>query len=81
MCGCFFCKKIFTVSEFPEDWLQEGKSDSENTLQCPYCYMDAVLGDASGFPVTDAEFIGAMNAVFFNGHMEISSSPQDATEF
>ncbi|ALJ01151.1 hypothetical protein [Rufibacter tibetensis] len=68
-CGCFCCTKIFPVTEFPEGWLPEEGSRGEKTVQCPYCCLDAVLGDASGFPVTDQGFINAMNRRWFGGRV------------
>jgi hypothetical protein len=66
MCGCFFCTKIFPVSEFPDGWLPE-TNKNEATVQCPYCCIDAILGDASGFPVTDPAFIQALEQTWFGG--------------
>lgn len=60
MCGCFSCKKIFPASE--AEFMAE--SDGQETAWCPYCDIDAVLGDASGFPITD-EFLEEMNDAWF----------------
>ena len=60
MCGCFSCKKIFPASE--ADFMPE--SDGKLTAWCPYCNIDAVLGDASGFPITE-EFLEKMNETWF----------------
>ncbi|MFO1012519.1 MAG: hypothetical protein U1E50_02040 [Caulobacteraceae bacterium] len=51
-CGCLMCRKSFLASAIKEwcDW--------EQTAMCPKCGTDAaVLGDASGFPVTDQKFL------------------------
>ena len=46
-CGCFFCGEIFSPSEIT-DYLP----DEPPTAECPFCYTDSVIGDASGFPIT-----------------------------
>ena len=43
LCGCFSCKRTFLSSEV-EDFIDDGE-----TALCPYCGVDAVIGDASGF--------------------------------
>lgn len=42
-------------SRHPKDYI----SDEEPTAECPYCHIDAVIGDASGFPITE-EFLRKM---------------------
>jgi hypothetical protein len=39
-------------------------SREEPTALCPYCYTDSVLGDASGYPITE-EFLKEMNKRWF----------------
>ena len=63
ICGCFCCTKIFQVSDFPDDWLQDKQTSRETTLQCPHCFLNSFLGDASGFPVADPVFIAAKNQI------------------
>ena len=46
-CGCFSCCEIFPPSEITDNF-----SDEEPTALCPYCHIDSVIGDASGFPIT-----------------------------
>lgn len=36
------------------------------------CGIDAVLGDASGFPINDGEFVLACSETWFNGISKIS---------
>ena len=57
-CGCFYCLKIFSPAEI-EDWTDEGK-----TALCPYCSVDAVLGENSGYPI-NKKFLGKMNRRWF----------------
>ena len=48
VCGCFYCKKIFK----PQDiivWIK----DRDGAALCPFCSIDAVIGDASGYPINN----------------------------
>ena len=49
LCGCFYCLKIFHPSEI-EDWIE----DKSGTAQCPYCGIDSVIGESSGYPITES---------------------------
>jgi hypothetical protein len=60
-CGCFFCMKIFSPEEIT-NWIEDKIDD---TALCPYCNIDAVIGESSGFPITN-EFLSEMNKYFFN---------------
>ncbi len=57
--GCFYCCEVYPPS-LVNDWTDEGA-----TAMCPKCGIDSVIGDASGFPVTDKAFLKAMNEVWF----------------
>lgn len=57
-CGCFYCVKIFHPDQIA-DWC-----DDEDTAICPYCGIDAVIGESSGFPITNG-FLKEMHDVFF----------------
>lgn len=46
-CGCFYCLEIFKPDEINE-WIE----DEKGTAVCPYCGIDAVIGESSGYPVT-----------------------------
>ena len=59
LCGCFSCCEIFPPAEIT-DYI----SDEEPTAECPYCHIDAVVGDASGFPITK-EFLSRMMKRWF----------------
>lgn len=51
MCGCYYCGSIFPASRITDnDWTpdQHGRK-----VVCPECYVDAVLGDASGIPIQE----------------------------
>lgn len=57
-CGCFFYQRIFQPGII-EDW-----TDEDTTALCPFCGMDVVLGDASGFPISKI-FFADMYQVYF----------------
>lgn len=60
VCGCFYCEEIFSPSEI-EEWL----GDEEGlTAFCPHCFVDSVLAEASGYPITK-EFLAAMHERYF----------------
>ena len=59
-CGCFDCVKIFDPSEIVE-WCDL----DEDTALCPYCGIDSVLGDASGFEIT-GELLQQMHDYWFS---------------
>ena len=54
-CGCFHCAEIFRPAEIT-GWF----GDNKNCMAiCPYCDIEAVIGDASGYPITP-DFLHAM---------------------
>jgi len=57
-CGCFYCLRMFTPVEI-EEWVDEGQ-----TALCPYCGIDAVLGSASGFTISE-DFLSQMRERYF----------------
>jgi transcriptional regulator with XRE-family HTH domain len=59
-CGCFYCLSIFSPRKIKK-WIEDGTS---GTAICPYCGIDSVIGDSSGFPVTK-EFLGEMKSYWF----------------
>ena len=60
LCGCFYCLAVFPPAAI-DSWLDEG----EGTALCPRCRIDAVVGAASGYPIT-LEFLKAMRAHWFS---------------
>jgi endogenous inhibitor of DNA gyrase (YacG/DUF329 family) len=58
ICGCFYCLSIFNPNKI-ETWLE-----TEETALCPYCGIDSVIGESSGFPITRA-FLKQMNKYWF----------------
>jgi hypothetical protein len=60
-CGCFYCRKTFTPADIKE-WIPE--ANNAETAICPFCGIDSVIGDASGYELTD-EFLWAMHKHWF----------------
>ena len=69
LCGCFYCVSIYPPSEIV-DWIDDQEA---LTADCPRCGLDAVIGSASGFPIT-SEFLNLMNEHWFEGHRSGRSS-------
>lgn len=59
VCGCFYCITIFRPKDII-DWI-----DDEQTAICPNCGIDSVIGDKSGYPVIDNNFLKQMNSYWF----------------
>ena len=53
-CGCFYCLEIFNPNEITE-WIK----DESGTAICPYCGIDSIIGESSGYPIT-LEFLKKM---------------------
>ena len=58
LCGCFSCLSTFPPAKI-EYW-----TDDETRAWCPVCWIDSVIGDASGFPITK-EFLSEMCEFWF----------------
>ena len=66
-CGCYCCLAIFPPADVRE-WLTE--SDGQESAFCPRCSIDAVIGSASGFPIT-SEFLQKMRRRWFAGMADV----------
>jgi len=64
LCGCFHCLAIFSPSEI-EQWVL----DISGTAICPRCGIDSVIGESSGYPITEG-FLQRMNVYWFNNSKE-----------
>jgi hypothetical protein len=63
-CGCFYCLATFPPADIRR-WADACKDRPEgDTAVCPRCGIDAVIGSASGYPLT-AEFLGRMHQHWF----------------
>lgn len=58
-CGCFYCLRIFSPKKV-DQFIDSGK-----TALCPFCGIDAVIGDASGYSVTQS-FLQTMHDRWFS---------------
>lgn len=75
-CGCFYCLEIFSPEIIGEDdWNPKGQSAEKQTLFCPKCGIDAVIGSASGFPVT-IDLLKVLNENFFKTTINVPSSSE-----
>lgn len=73
VCTCFYCGHQFDPSKEEDlDWIEE-PNGKDRTLMCPACLCDCIVGDASGFPVTDHDFIQACTEEWFGGQSRISA--------
>lgn len=68
-CGCYCCLAIFPPTEIDE-WLKE--QDGQESAFCPRCGIDAVIGLASGFPITP-EFMQEMRRRWFTDMADVPS--------
>lgn len=60
-CGCFHCCRIFEAEEVRQ-WVEE--TDGGVTGLCPFCGIDSIIGDASGYPIVKG-FLRKMERAFF----------------
>jgi hypothetical protein len=84
ICGCFYCISTFTPDGI-EHWHGEENMRGNNnpkaasaTALCPNCGIDSVLGDASGFPITES-FLIAMYEQYFGDECSLDPSPFSGT--
>lgn len=74
MCGCYYCMRTFPASLITyRDYTDFGK-----TARCPFCEIDAVIGDASGVPINE-EVLTEIYDVEFS--IVTSSDNYDALNF
>ena len=60
VCGCFHCGVIFHPSLI-EEWMEDAWDE---TAVCPFCGVDSVIGDRSGWPIKPA-FLERMRRFWF----------------
>jgi len=61
--GCFYCLCFVKNSEIKQ-WVDRNGT----TALCPYCSIDALIGDASGVEITEA-FLESMYDYWFSPRM------------
>lgn len=59
-CGCFYCLKIFSPTEI-SSWIEDAH---DGTALCPYCEIDSIISESSGFPIT-LDFLKKMRSYWF----------------
>lgn len=63
-CGCFYCCEIFAPSEITR-WLDDYRNNRQRfTATCPRCGVDAVIGDKSGYMLSE-QFLKGMSERWF----------------
>lgn len=65
VCGCFYCLRTFEPDDIEEWIIDDNPIDRKGTAICPYCGVDAVIGDKSGYPITE-RFLRGMKKVWFD---------------
>ncbi len=63
LCGCFYCCARFPSADIVE-WVDEDGRGEGQTALCPRCGIDSVIGDRSGFDISE-KFLSAMRARWF----------------
>ena len=63
-CGCFYCLSIFNPREIKEWIFANNSIDKRGTAICPFCGVDSVIGESSGFPITE-RFLKRMQKRWF----------------
>ena len=64
ICGCFYCLEIFHPREIKE-WVDlDVECDKQGTAICPYCGVDSIISESSGFPI-NREFLEKMRKYWF----------------
>jgi len=67
ICGCFDCLSIFSPKEI-KDWaIADNPIDKRGTACCPYCMVDTIIGESSGYPITK-RFLKQMNHYFMQSN-------------
>ena len=55
-CGCFYCLEVFDPSKITE-WLNEENGFPGGTALCPFCGVDSIIGESSGYPISKSFLI------------------------
>jgi hypothetical protein len=66
VCGCFYCKKIFSPKEIKE-WTDDGQ-----TAICPYCGVDSIVCNDPNYMVTE-EDLDMLHKYYFECYTTTSS--------
>ena len=65
ICGCFYCLAMFPPGDI-DTWINDRFVDGRTgkTALCPKCGIDSVIGNCSGFPITE-DFLKRMYMRWF----------------
>jgi hypothetical protein len=63
-CGCFYCMETFSPNQIAT-WHDDGE-----TAECPKCGIDAVIGSASRYPISN-RFLQRMHRYWFDRSYKI----------
>lgn len=64
VCGCCCCMEIYSPAEITEWIFGDNDIDRRGTAICPKCGVDAVIGESSGYPITE-DFLLKMHDYWF----------------
>jgi len=59
LAACYYCCAVLRASEIDE-WC-DGECDGDGTAICNKCGVDTVIGEASGLPIKDIDFLKGMH--------------------
>ena len=62
-CGCFYCLAIFPPNSI-KDWCDDQWHEDGATALCPHCGIESVIGDKSGFEISE-HFLRQMHQHWF----------------
>ena len=68
-CGCFYCQEMFDSSEITEWLINDNPADKHGTAVCPRCGIDSVIGECTGYPITE-DFLDVMYNLWFEDNDE-----------
>lgn len=77
LCGCFYCLNVYPPTDIKE-WVDD-IGDGQTAI-CPHCLVDSVIGDKSGYPVTDKAFLEAMKDRWMNSFIQFPEEIEDEEE-
>lgn len=63
LCGCFYCLERFDSRQLTEEDCVEERNGAF-TVCCPFCGIDSVIGESSGYKMT-SELLQEMNNYWF----------------
>jgi len=72
-CGCFYCGTIFNSVEIT-DWLED--IDGDEAANCPYCWINSVIGESSGYSIK-SELLKELSIHYFNGYGYIDTGKKE----